>query len=612
MLTRAALFSLNLDDSVTIQRPSTKHILNMMRRGLKAVSICLTILATQGTAWGFESLNFETPTHLGYQASEVSARFTIPPHSDPRYLLMEPSNVGQIDLFRSEKNGMLVPMTSYKKGGPLPLGVVPGRFLTLRLEPSEQSISVVAKIRSIHTLELGADLLTEGELIASLQRDALFSGGLFGIAIVCILLNILYWGRDRQRASLDFVVFGFFYLIQASLMSGRLDYWFPNDPPLSRFMIVNSSLLGIAGIQFSRSYLQTARLMPRVDRIHIAFMIPFALIGVFGLTPWMLTNSVVAGNAIDLVILSVCIMVMATAVRTWKIGFTPAKTFLFAWGLQSAAVILYFGSSYGLLPLGQWETTIILMGCALHTLTLTLGLTMRREAISSERAQETQKLRNLVQMTCHDLRNPLTAIVTRAQAHLLQGRSEWKEVLDAAKRQGSILDYISQTESIDSGKREIRLERLNLAEIVESVRPFFEEWLSNKGIDLEAQIPNDLFVYADRTLLTETVLGNLVSNAIKFSHPNGKVLLVAQSDGKNPRIAIVDNGIGIPGELLPTLFSPTRPTSRRGTADERGTGFGLPLVHHALQAMGGDIVLKPGPAGAGTEVWLTLSAPPRV
>ena len=95
------------------------------------------------------------------------------------------------------------------------------------------------------------------------------------------------------------------------------------------------------------------------------------------------------------------------------------------------------------------------------------------------------------------------------------------------------------------------------------------------------------------------MLNNLISNAIKFSHPSSNIEISLNNLGEYVELKLRDYGIGIPDEIKPFLFSGARPNSRKGTGGEQGTGFGMPILKMFLDKYGAKITLSE-PAEGGT------------
>jgi len=101
------------------------------------------------------------------------------------------------------------------------------------------------------------------------------------------------------------------------------------------------------------------------------------------------------------------------------------------------------------------------------------------------------------------------------------------------------------------------------------------------------------------------VLRNLISNAIKFSHPGGTVLIKVVRLEHEVGISVIDHGLGISESDLPKLFKLDSFITRPGTNQEKGTGIGLVLCHDFIKKMGGSITIK-STEGKGSVFTFTL------
>jgi signal transduction histidine kinase len=121
----------------------------------------------------------------------------------------------------------------------------------------------------------------------------------------------------------------------------------------------------------------------------------------------------------------------------------------------------------------------------------------------------------------------------------------------------------------------------------------------------------DLAVLADKSILLSNILSNILSNAIKFSYPGDKIEMEAKKENGKVKITMTDKGIGMPKNILDNLFHLNIPTTRTGTNNERGTGFGMPLVKSSVEFLGGKFYIdsrdkESFPANHGTECMIIL------
>jgi signal transduction histidine kinase len=128
---------------------------------------------------------------------------------------------------------------------------------------------------------------------------------------------------------------------------------------------------------------------------------------------------------------------------------------------------------------------------------------------------------------------------------------------------------------------------------------------AKKGIELQIKIPDHSVVFADIHML-ETIVRNLVSNAIKFSFKGETVEIAAEkTEGNMIRVQVKDSGIGIPAHLADKLFMLTENTSRKGTEGESSTGLGLVLCKEFVEKQGGKIWVE-SQEGTGSCFIFTL------
>lgn len=153
----------------------------------------------------------------------------------------------------------------------------------------------------------------------------------------------------------------------------------------------------------------------------------------------------------------------------------------------------------------------------------------------------------------------------------------------------NIVDTVRTWESIKSGKVELTFKDICLNDIKDKSDYIFEDKLKAKGLKLVFEGEVSLVFSSDLNLITNHIYNNLISNAIKFSQPNSVINVKCVDKEESVEISVKDYGIGIPPFLLDKLFDTNKATSREGTAGEKGTGFGLPLVKEYTLFLGGNI-----------------------
>jgi len=217
-------------------------------------------------------------------------------------------------------------------------------------------------------------------------------------------------------------------------------------------------------------------------------------------------------------------------------------------------------------------------------------------------------------MAAHDLRNPLSNILSFAQflqADQDQFTDEQKEFIATIRSiAGDMVELVNNlldVSAIESGTVNLQRRLVNLVNLVSETIKLQSRNAHNKNIKLIFEPPeNEIEIVADQAKLSQ-VIGNFLSNAIKYSEKNTTVMirLVAEDDGAT--CTVKDQGQGIPKDELHRLFKPFQRTSARATAGEKSTGLGLYICKRIIDAHGGKIWAE-SEAGKGAAFSFSLPA----
>ena len=145
---------------------------------------------------------------------------------------------------------------------------------------------------------------------------------------------------------------------------------------------------------------------------------------------------------------------------------------------------------------------------------------------------------------------------------------------------------------------------LNLHTMAEKIISFFIPVANQKKIAIRHEIPENYSLYADYELI-HTILRNLISNSIKFTHPQGEVVLEVKKEYDTSKISVSDNGVGIENTVLQRLFRIDKHFSTHGTRNEKGSGLGLLLCKDFVEMHKGKIQCKSKP-GKGSIFFFTI------
>ncbi|HEX5106272.1 MAG TPA: ATP-binding protein, partial [Pirellulaceae bacterium] len=213
----------------------------------------------------------------------------------------------------------------------------------------------------------------------------------------------------------------------------------------------------------------------------------------------------------------------------------------------------------------------------------------------------------------HELRNPL-APVRHWLEILKRGGDNSSELAHLARetmdRQVShmerLIDDLMDISRITRNRLELRCHRVELATIignaVEVSRPLTESF----GHTLAVNLPEEpIYLHADPVRLSQ-VLGNLLSNACKYTPAGGRICLTVERRGQDARIAVSDNGMGISADMLPRIFEMFTQANRASDRAPAGLGIGLTLVKQLVEMHGGSVEAQSAGEGQGSTFVVTL------
>ncbi len=212
----------------------------------------------------------------------------------------------------------------------------------------------------------------------------------------------------------------------------------------------------------------------------------------------------------------------------------------------------------------------------------------------------------------HDLRNPFASIVSFSRILkrdiLNMTKNELSELaleLDkSVLKIDNLLENLLQWSRTQTGKIKYRPEYIALHEIIKENVNLVQNNARDKNIKLIDSVDDDLAVWADRNM-TDTVIRNLLSNALKYTDQGGEIDLSSYVKNHKAYISVKDNGVGIPEENKKKIFRTDSLHSTYGTMDEKGSGLGLLLCKEFVEKQGGEIFFESKP-GEGSVFTFSL------
>ena len=285
-----------------------------------------------------------------------------------------------------------------------------------------------------------------------------------------------------------------------------------------------------------------------------------------------------------------------------------------------ATPLTHAGETIGAMALHFREAAAV--GAADRAFTLVLAqatATALFRARSYDAEQEKRKHAELVAqareevlgVVAHDLRNPLSLIVTTTE--LLQEEdlepAKRKQILDIAMRAGKqmnrLIEDLLDTVHLQSGKLSLDLEDVEVCSVLRQADETFRPMAEKRRIQLTSKVPPDkIWVHAD-PLRVSQVLGNLLGNALKFTPENGSVTYGATISDGGIAFYVTDTGPGVPEDQRAHLFEQFWQARKN---DKRGVGLGLTIAKGIVDAHGGRIWCDSN-VGGGSTFSFILPAP---
>jgi PAS domain S-box-containing protein len=271
-------------------------------------------------------------------------------------------------------------------------------------------------------------------------------------------------------------------------------------------------------------------------------------------------------------------------VRHWLTGFYPVR-----------------GEGGNVEAVGAWVTEI----------------TDRKRAEDALREADRHK-DEFIALLAHELRNPLAPIRNAVQilhtiepAHPRLERT--REILDRqAAHLARLVDDLLDVSRVTQGKIVLMKAPVNLVQTlqagVELARPLIEARRHHLTV---TPSPGELWVEGDATRIAQ-VVGNLLTNAAKYTDPGGAIELALQRDGGFAEISVKDSGVGIAADFITRAFAPFAQADRSLDRAHGGLGLGLSLVKNLVELHGGRVALHSAGKGCGStfNVYLPLTDPP--
>lgn len=260
---------------------------------------------------------------------------------------------------------------------------------------------------------------------------------------------------------------------------------------------------------------------------------------------------------------------------------------------------------------GHYDERVELPGADLQGQVDELGEMTLSFNLMAERLENTEEIRKqLIGDVAHELRTPLTTIQGSMEG-LMDGvlpanQDVYQNIQREAARMQTLVRDLQELSRVESGTMSVLPQPVNPVDLTERACARLERQYEEKDVELRHEVSRDLpQVMADEDRV-EQVLLNLLGNALQYTNAGGWVRVTATAVDEEVAFSIEDSGVGIGAEHLPHLFTRFYRVDKSRSRVGGGSGIGLTIAKHLVEASGGRIQAESSGAGAGSTFTFTL------
>ena len=285
----------------------------------------------------------------------------------------------------------------------------------------------------------------------------------------------------------------------------------------------------------------------------------------------------------------------------------------FAGGVKAVTAIASVGTAIALPYLIPKTLQLVETAKASAELQRNLEVSNRELEVRNRELKRATELKSqfLASMS-HELRTPLTAIMgfsdllnAETAGPLTDKQKRYSQhILDSGRHLLGLINDVLDMSKIEAGHLVLQFQILRVSDVVNEVLTAIGPLATAKKLSVDANVPMDLKVYADR-LRVRQILVNLLSNALKFTGSGGKVRIDARTEGKFAHISVTDTGMGILPEEQSAIFDEFRQVGETTKGVREGAGLGLAITKRLVEHHSGRIWVQ-SQLGKGSRFTFTL------
>lgn len=255
---------------------------------------------------------------------------------------------------------------------------------------------------------------------------------------------------------------------------------------------------------------------------------------------------------------------------------------------ENEAELALYKQKLKIIHLQQISFAVILL--LLIALVISLFINRKQNRIQNRKLKDLNETKDkLFSIISHDLKSPAIAQKVAIDTMIQRADKYDSETLvmltafnNAAESQLSLLQNLLNWANMQTGKMTFNPLAFNLSETIAKSIELYAVSAKNKGLQLMSDMPEKCIVRADRQMIN-TVVRNLLNNAVKFSKPDELIRLTVSCQDSYTRVSVIDNGLGMSQQQIDELLVDGKSTSKDGTHGEKGSGLGLIICKELLK-----------------------------
>ncbi len=490
------------------------------------------------------------------------------------------------------------------------------KSLRIDLGPGEQQ-TIVIKTHSLHKFDTKA-LLADTKYIQKEEQTRIISLSIY-LGFMCTLLiyNLILGLINRESIYIVYSVFIFFMINSVLAISGYTQGVLSlgnHVKYLGVFAMISCNYL----YKFTKDLLSIEFFeRPSIKRLEKIYAVVSIALIISIVVPFFDSFNFIIGPLVDIYILSLVIFIIYISIYTnIKQPTIESKVYLLSWLIMNIGIFAYFATIYGHFTDNDFTQNSILLGNMVESFTLSIALSLKINRLHKEneinfiKNLDQQKYIRLLRVLSHDIANSLFVIVGYSSRYLRRGYVEetkaWPKVYSACMHIKDILDNVKAEQELINN--EPHLEYVKVKNLLDNIVTIFSPQCERKKIEIEIpETPEDLQVYSNLAILTHQILGNIISNSIKFTPNQGLIKISCTQVDQALKLKVYDNGIGITKNKLEQIYNKIDTGISFGTLGEKGSGFGYFIIRSYCELLKIKFTIERKPVGTLVALYIPLN-----